>query len=133
MKKKVQDALYKDLINGRRHRSAGYTLWIGHDIGNVYFFYLCRNSLLNVLSIGKKRNKTLKETRFIPGANLHKNTGNQHAALSADVTSSVVKFIQQKGVEEGEVGATHIIRSLTGHELQYEEKGAADLPSSMAR
>jgi hypothetical protein len=29
MKKKEQDALYKELINGRRHRSAGYKLRIG--------------------------------------------------------------------------------------------------------
>jgi hypothetical protein len=109
MKKKEQDALYKELINGRRHRSAGCNLRIGHATGNGYCFYLCRNSFLNVLGIGKKRYKTLKETSFIPGANLHKNTGNQHADLSAKVTSSVVNFIQQNGVEECEVYATHII------------------------
>jgi hypothetical protein len=101
---------------------------IGHDIGNGYSFYLCRNSFLNVLIIVKKRYKTLKETRFIPGANLHKNTGNQHADLSSEVTSSVVNFIHQKDVEEGEVYATRIIRSLTGHELRDEEKGGGRSP-----
>jgi hypothetical protein len=100
MKKKEQDALYNELTNGCRHRSARYNLQIGNDIGNGYCFYLCRNSFLNVLGIGNKRYKTLKETRFTPGANLHKNTGNQHSALSAEVTSSTVNFILQKGVEE---------------------------------
>jgi hypothetical protein len=64
---------------------------------------------------------------------LHKNTDNQHDALSAEVTSSVVNFIHQKGLEKGEVYATGIIRSLTGHELRDEEKGAVDLPSSTSR
>jgi hypothetical protein len=49
---------------------------------------------------------------------------------SSDVTQSVVHFIKDNGREEVEVYATRIMRSLTGHELRDEEKGAVDLPSN---
>jgi hypothetical protein len=42
--------------------------------------------------------------------------------------NAVVGVIKDKGGREGEVYATIIIRTLTGHELRDEEKGAVDLP-----
>jgi hypothetical protein len=75
------------------------------------------------MNIIKKQYTTLKETRFIPVLNLHKNTGSQNDALSAEVTSIVVSFIKKKGIEEGEVHDTRIIHCLTGHDLRDEDKG----------
>jgi hypothetical protein len=72
MKKREQDALYMELVNGGRQRSAGYNLRIGNDVANGCCFYLCRNDFLNDMCIGKKRYATLKAANFIPGVNLHK-------------------------------------------------------------
>jgi hypothetical protein len=44
--------------------------------------------------------------------------------------NAVIDFIKDKGAREGEVYTTRIIRTLTGHELRDEEKGAVDLPSN---
>jgi hypothetical protein len=129
MTKKEQDALFKELINSRRHRSAGYNLRIGINKSNGYSFDLCLNSFLNMVAIGKKRFKSLNETRHIPGANVHKNTGNGYACMSNEILQSVVNFIQLKGKQDGEAYATRIIRTLTRNELRDEEKGAVDLPS----
>jgi hypothetical protein len=73
---------------------------------------------------------TLRETRFIPGANLQKSTGNISATRSPELLNTVIDFIKDKGDREGEVYATIIIRTLTGHELRDEEKGAVDLPTN---
>jgi hypothetical protein len=97
MTKKEQDALFKELINSRRHRSAGYNLRIGINKSNGYIFDLCLNSFLNMIAIGKKRLKSLNETRHIPGGNVHKNTGNGNACMSNETLQSVVNFIQLKG------------------------------------
>jgi hypothetical protein len=130
VRKRYQDALYKELINGRRHRSAGYNLRIGDDKDKGYSPLVCRNAFLNIMSIGKRRHTTLWETRFIPGANLHKNTGNSSVTRSPELLNAGIDFIKDKGAREGEVYATRIIRTLTGHELRDEEKGAVDLPSN---
>jgi hypothetical protein len=74
MTKKEQDAVFKELINSRHHRSACYNLCIGISKSNGYSFFLCLNSFLNMIAIGKKRFKSLNETRHIPGGNVHKNT-----------------------------------------------------------
>jgi hypothetical protein len=131
--KSEQDALYKELFNGSHHQSGGYNISIGDDKDSGYSLLFCLNTFLNVLSIGRKRHTKLLETRLVQGSNINKNVVNTHAVLSSDVTESVVRFIKDKGREEGEVYATHIIRSLTGHELRDEEKGAVDLPSNTSR
>jgi hypothetical protein len=101
MGKKGQDALYKDLINGRRRVAHGYNLRIGDDMATGYSLFLCRNSFLNILGVGKTRYTNLQATRFTPGMNTHKNSGNSHAAMKAGTKQSVIDFINQKGKEEG--------------------------------
>jgi hypothetical protein len=130
MTKSEQDALYKELFNGIHHRSGGYNIHIGDNKDNGYSLLCCRNMFLNVLAIGRKHHNKLLEIHLVPGRNINKNVGNTHTTLSSDVTESVVRFITDKGREEGEVYATRIIRILTGHELRDEEKGAVDLPSN---
>jgi hypothetical protein len=127
--KKEQYALFKELINSRRHRSAGYSLRIGVSKSNGYSFDLCLNSFLNIIAIGKKRFKSLNETRHIPDGNVHKNTGYCNTCMSNETLQSVVNFIQLKEKQDGEEYATRIIRTLTRNELRDEEKGAVDLPS----
>jgi hypothetical protein len=97
MRNRDQDALYKELINGCRHRSAGYNLCIGDDKYKGYSLLVCWNAFLNIMSIGKRRHATLRETRFIPGANLHKNTGNISATRSPELLNAVIDFIKDKG------------------------------------
>jgi hypothetical protein len=133
MTKKQQDALFKELINGRRHRSAGYNIRIGDDKSKGYSFYVCMNSFLNLMALGKKRFRKLNETRLVPGANVHKNTGNCNASMLDETMKAVISFIKQKGKDDGEVYATRIIRSLTKQELRDEEKGGVDLPSSTTK
>jgi hypothetical protein len=133
MGKKEQYALYKELINGRRRVAHGYNLRIGDDMATGYSMFLCRNSLLNILGVGKTRYTNLHATRFTPGMNTHKNSGNSHAAMTAGTKQCVIDFINQKGKEEGEVYATRIIRSLAGYELREEEKWVIDLPSNTSR
>jgi hypothetical protein len=82
MTKKEQDALFKELINSRRHHSAGYNLRIGINKSNGYIFDLCLNSFLNLIAIGKNRFKALNETHHIQCGNVHKNTGNGNACIS---------------------------------------------------
>jgi hypothetical protein len=53
MRKRDQDALYKELINGLRHRSAGYNLCIGDKKDKGYSLIVCRNAFLNIMFIGK--------------------------------------------------------------------------------
>jgi hypothetical protein len=69
--KKEQDALYKELINGRHNRSRGYNLRIGNDKTNGYSMDLCMNSFLNLVAIGRKRFTNLSMTLFLPGKNNH--------------------------------------------------------------
>jgi hypothetical protein len=133
MTKKEQDALYKELINGRHNRSRGYNLRIGNDKTNGYSMDICMNSFLNLVAIGRKRFTNLSMTRFLPGKNKHKNNGNNYCALTQDVVDSVSTFIQDKGATEGEVYATRVIRSLTKTELRDEEIGAVDLPSNTTK
>jgi hypothetical protein len=128
MRKRDHDALYKELINGRRHRSARYNLRIGDDKDKGYYLLVCWNAFLTIMSIGKRRHATPRETRFIPGANLHKNTGNSSATRSPELLNAVIDFIKEKGSREGEVYTTRITRTLTVHELCNEEKGAVYLP-----
>jgi hypothetical protein len=102
-RKRYQDVLYRELINGPRHRSTGYSLHIGYDKYKVNSILLCRNAFLNVMSIAKQRHATLRETRFIPGANIHKNTGNSSATRSPELFNAVIDFIKDKGAIEREV------------------------------
>jgi hypothetical protein len=125
MTKSEQDALHTELFNGSHHRLGGYNIHIGDDKDSGYSLLFCRNTFFNVLSIGRKRYTKLLEMRLVPGRNINKNVGNTHANLFSDVTESVVHFVKDKGREEGEVYATRIIRSLTGHELRDEEKGGS--------
>jgi hypothetical protein len=133
MTKSEQDALYKEFFNGSHHRSGGYNIRIWDDKDSGYSLLFCRNTFINVLSIGRKHRNKLLETRLVPGRNINKNVENNHAALLSDVKESVIHFIKDKGREGGEVYATRIIISLTGHELRDEEKGAVDLPSNTSR
>jgi hypothetical protein len=126
MTKKDQDALFKELINSRRHRSTGYNLRIGINKSNGYSFDLCLNSFLNMIAIGKKRFKSLNETHHIPGGNFHKNTGNGNACMSNEALQSVVDFIHLKGKQDGEAYTIHVIHTLTRNALRDEEKGAMD-------
>jgi hypothetical protein len=128
MTKKEQDALYKELINGRHNRSCGYNIRIGNDKTNGYSMDICMNSFLNLVAIGRKRFTNLSMTRFLPDKNKHNNNGNNYCALTQDVVDSVSTFIQDKGESEGEVFTTRVIRSLTKTELRDEEIGAVDLP-----
>jgi hypothetical protein len=133
MGKKEQYALYKELINGRRRVAHGYNLRIGDDMAIWYSLFLCRNSFLNILGVGKTRYTNWQATRFTRGMNTHKNSGNSHAAMTAGTNQNVIDFINQKGKEEGEVYVTYIIRSLAGYELREEEKRVIDLPSNKSR
>jgi hypothetical protein len=131
MSKRYQDALYKELINRHRHRSTGYNFRIGDDKDKGHSLILCQNAFLNILLIEQKRcHATLQETHFIPGANLHKNTGNNSATRSPELLNDVIDFIKDKGAIDGEVYATIISRTLTGHELRDKENGAVDLTSN---
>jgi hypothetical protein len=141
MTKKQQHALFKELINGRRHRSAGYNIRIGDDKIKGHRFYVCLKSFLNLMALGKKRFRKLNETRLVPGANVHKNTrtqehkntGNCNAAMLDETMKAVISFIKHKWKDDGEVYATRIIRSLTKQELRDEEKGGVDLPSNTTK
>jgi hypothetical protein len=124
--KKEQYALYKELINGRRRVAHGYNLGSGDDMAIGYSMFLCRNSFLNIIGVGKTRYTNLQATRFTPGMNTHNNSGNSHAVMPAGTKQSVIDFINQKGKEEGEVYATRIIRILDGCELREEEKGVIE-------
>jgi hypothetical protein len=84
MRKRDQDAFYKELINGLRHRSAGYNLRIEDDKEKGNSLLLCRNALLNIMSISKRHHATLQEMHFTPGANLHKNTVNISSTRSPE-------------------------------------------------
>jgi hypothetical protein len=95
--------------------------------------FLCINSFLNILGVGKTRYTNLQSTRFTTGMNTHKNSGNSNAAMTAGTQQSVVDFINHKVKEEGEVYSTRIIRSLDGFELREEEKGVIDLPLNTYR
>jgi hypothetical protein len=133
MGNKKQDALYKELINGRRRVAHGYNLRVGDDMATGYSMFLCCNSFINILGVGKTRYTNLQATRLTPGVNTNKNSGNSHAAMTAGTKQSVIYFINQKGKEEGEVYGTGIIRSMAGYELREEEKGFIDLPSNTSR
>jgi hypothetical protein len=78
----------------------------------------------------QNRFRKLNETRLVPGANVHKNTSNCNASMLDETIKAVISFIKQKGKDDGEVYATHIIRSLTKQELRDEEKCGVDLPSN---
>jgi hypothetical protein len=82
--------------------------------------FLCRNSFLNILGVGKTQYTNLQATWFTPGMNTHKNSGNSHAVMKAGTKQSVIDFINQKRKEEEEVYATSIIRSLAGYEPREE-------------
>jgi hypothetical protein len=53
MKKKQHDALFKELINGHRHRSVGYNIRIGDEKNKGHSFYVCLNSFMDIMSLGK--------------------------------------------------------------------------------
>jgi hypothetical protein len=131
--KKEQDAMYKEMINGRHNRSRSYSLQIGNDKITGYSMDLCMNSFLNLIAIGRKRFTNLSMTRFLPGKNKHNNNGNNNCALTQDVVDSVLKFIRDKGATEGKVYTTRVIRSLTKTELRDEDIGAVDLPSNTTK
>jgi hypothetical protein len=133
MTKKEQDALYKDLINGRHNRSRGYNPRIGNGKRSGYIMDLCMNSFLNLIVIGRKRFTNPSLNRFLPGKNTHKNNGNSYCALTQDVVDSVLTFIRDKGAMEGEVYTTIVICSLIKTELRNEEICAVNLPSNTTK
>jgi hypothetical protein len=96
-------------------------------------FFVCRNSFLNVLSLGHDRMTTINKTRFDPGPNIHKNSGNKNASFSNESRQSVHDFVKEKGDSCGEYYATRLIRHITKHELRDEEKDAVDLPSDFTK
>jgi hypothetical protein len=124
--KKQQDALFKELINERRHRSARYKTHIGDNKSKGHILYVCLNSFMNIMALEKKRFKNLNETRLVPG--VHKNIDNYNAAMLDDTMKAVISFIKQKGKDYGEVYTTRIIHSLTKQELRDKEKGGVVLP-----
>jgi hypothetical protein len=130
MRKRYQDDWYKEVINGSRHSFSGYNLRIGEEKDKGHSLLVHRNAFLNIMSIGKRRHVTLQDTHFIPGSNLHKNTGNISSTRYPELLNAVIDFIKDKGAREGEVYTTRIRRTLTGHELRDKEKGAVDLPSN---
>jgi hypothetical protein len=76
----------------------------------------------------------MNEIHLIPGANVHKNIDNNNVRMTNDTRKSIViEFIQKKGKADGEVYATHIIRSQKNQELQDEEKGVLDLPTNTTK
>jgi hypothetical protein len=81
----------------------------------------------------KKRFRKLNETVLVPGANVHKNTGNCNASMLDETMKAASSFIKQKGKDDGEVYATRMILSLTTKELRDEEKGGVDLPSNTTK
>jgi hypothetical protein len=125
MTKSDQDAMYKELFNGSHHRSGSYNIHSGDNKAYGYSLLLCRNTFINVLSIGRKRHAKLLETHLVSGRSINKYVVNTHATLSPDVTDSVVHFIKYRYHAEDEVYV--IIRSLNGHELRDEEKGGSEL------
>jgi hypothetical protein len=128
-----QDALYKELINGRHNRSRGYNLRIGNDKRTGYNMDFCMNSLLNLVAIGRKRFTNLYMTHFMSGKNTDKNNGNSYCVLTQYVVDSVLTFIRDKGAKEGEVYTTRVIHSLTKIELRDEEIDDVELPSNTTK
>jgi hypothetical protein len=97
MTKKQQDALFKELINGRRHQSSRYNICTGGDKSKGHSFYAFLNSFLSLMALGKKQFRKLNETRFFPGANVHKNTGNYNASMLDETMKAVIFLSSRKG------------------------------------
>jgi hypothetical protein len=97
LRKRDQDTLYKELINGRHHRSVRYNLRIVDDKNKFHCLRVFRNTFLNIMLIGKRRHAMLRETHFIPGANLNKNNVNSSATRSPELLNAFIKFIKEKG------------------------------------
>jgi hypothetical protein len=93
MTNKEQDALYKELVNGRHNCSRGYNLRICNGKRTGYRMYLCMKWFLNLFAIGRKRFTNLSMTRLLPGENKHKNNSNNYCALTQYVVDSVLTFI----------------------------------------
>jgi hypothetical protein len=93
LSKNEQEPYYKEWINGREMtklgRAQGYSLCIGAKKSCVY---LCRNSFMNLLNLGRKRWPRLISTRPIFGKHKHKNYGNQNGAVNQD-TEIMCSFI----------------------------------------
>jgi hypothetical protein len=94
---------------------------------------LCLNSCLNLVAIGRKRYAKIDATRFLTGKNKHDYVGNIQCAMSQDLMNSVVSFIKEKRMNEGECHMTRLIHSLTNNDLHGEEKGDVDLPSNTSK
>jgi hypothetical protein len=117
MANKQQDTIFKDLSNGWYHHYSGYNLRVGGDKNKCYSFNLCMDCFLNILYVGRRIFKMLNETRLIPGANAHQNTGNNNASVDQGAMKSVTDFKLHKGKVDGEVYATWIIQSRMKQEL----------------
>jgi hypothetical protein len=98
---------------------------------NGFIFDVCQNLFVNVLNLIDERIVTINETRFDPGPNVHKNTGNTNAYHIKEVHQSDVSFVKDKGDKCGDFYATHLTRHLTRYELRDEEKDAVDLSSNL--
>jgi hypothetical protein len=98
-----------------------------------FSFFVCRNSFLNVLNLDHDRMTTINKTRFDPGPNIHKNSGNKNASFRNELRQSVHDFVKEKGDSCGECYATRLIRHITKHVLRDEEKDAVDLPSNFTK
>jgi hypothetical protein len=75
--------------------------------------YLCRNSFVNLLNLGRKRWARLISTILILIKHNHKNSGNLNGAVNQETDDSVLFYLQ--GIEKvhAECFATRFIRMLT--------------------
>jgi hypothetical protein len=80
-----QEPYYKELVNHhgmmKLGRVQGYSLRIGANKSRVF---LCRNSFVNLLNLGRRRWARLISTRLIIRNHKHKNSVNQNDAVNQE-------------------------------------------------
>jgi hypothetical protein len=111
----------------------GYNIRFGTFKKEGFYFHIFLNSCLSILNLGTARMITINEMQFDPGPNIHKNVGNNNAAIIDKLQQSVIANVKDKCDTCGEFYATHLIPHLTNHELGDEEKDAVDLPSNFTK
>jgi hypothetical protein len=133
MNKENPDALFKELLNNRKHRTTGCNLWMGSDPKYGHSFVVCRSSFLNIINLGSERLKGLLVTRFEPGPTVHGNGFNKNTCVADPVREGVTAFICDKDERHGECYATCTIYDLMKYEVRDEENGTVDTPSTFTK